>query len=145
MDTMHEGMTPATRRRLDDAMEVASRLAGTDAIGAIHITLVGRPTYDELYSYRQLAEANGLRLTMTANSIILRPRPVYPATKSAPAPGLAALLPNLGHVAGEAWRKVHERSPATAAVVRARSGAQWLHDHAAGWNAGFQGLSEGTR
>jgi hypothetical protein len=143
---LHDEYTPSTHRRMDDAIEVAMRLAGTDAIGAIHVAIVERPTYDELRHYRYLAEVHGLTLTMTGDSIILRPRPVDPeAAEQVPELGLAALLPEIRVVAGDAWRRMHVWSAATAATHGVRMGTRWLHDHATNWNAGFRGLHEGVR
>jgi hypothetical protein len=145
-NNLHDGYTPSTHRRMNEAIEIAARLAGTDAIGAIHVSLVERPTYDELRHYRYVAEAHGLTLTLTGDSIILRPRPVDPETaESAPALGLASLLPEIRGATGDAWRRMHVWSSATTATHGVRAGARWLHDHAVAWNAGFQGLSEGTR
>jgi hypothetical protein len=145
-NTEQAGLTPTSRRRLEEAIEVAARLAGTDAIGAIHLATAERPTYDELRLFQQIAACCGLTLTLTADSIILRPKPVDPLTaEHAPALGLAALLPHLGHAAGSAWRRVHDGAATTPSTLGLRAGMRRLHDHAAGWNAGFQGLSEGTR
>jgi hypothetical protein len=125
-NTTDEGISPASLRRLEEAIDVASRMAGTDDIGAIHVTIAERPTYDELRQFREIAACHGLTLTMTAESIILRLKPNDPEVAAhAPALGVAALLPSLGGVAGQTWHR--------------------LHDRAARWNLGFQGLSEGTR
>jgi hypothetical protein len=114
-------------------------MAGTDDIGAIHITVPERPTFDELRLFRRIAACHGLTLTMTADSIILRPKSIdLELAESAPALGVAALLPSLGKAAGGTWHRVHDRVSASPMIHR-------LHDHAAHWNAGFQGLSEGTR
>ena len=60
--------------RLDEAMEVAAALRGHDAIGSFHVALDDRPNYETLLHYRRLAEANGMELTVSADSIVLRPK-----------------------------------------------------------------------
>lgn len=141
--TTDKGISPASRRRLEEAIDVASRLVGTDDIGAVHVTIAERPTYDDLRLFRQIAACHGLSLTMRADCIVLRPKPIDPAIAGhSPALGVAALLPEVRSVAVYVWHRVHSRRLATPGV---RSGPRWLHDHATSWNAGFQGLSEGTR
>jgi hypothetical protein len=72
---------PAIRNQLDEAMAVARDLAGHDAIGAVHIVAANRPTYRGLRLYRELAEALDLELSITADTVVLRPR-VQPAPAS---------------------------------------------------------------
>jgi hypothetical protein len=58
---------------IDDVMDIAARLAAHDAVGAIHIAVSERPTYDALLNYRQRAEASGLTMTVQETAIVLRP------------------------------------------------------------------------
>jgi hypothetical protein len=141
-----EGLSHASRRRLEDAIEIASRMAGTDAVCAMHITVLERPTYDELRLFQQIAACHGLILTMTADSIIVRPKPIDPQlAEAATALGVAAHFPSLGRFASGTWHRVHDRVSASSQTHGVRAGMHWLHDHAAHWNAAFQDLSEGTR
>jgi hypothetical protein len=59
--------------QLEDVLEIATQLVGDDEIGAVHVVVAERPTYDALLRSRRLAEANGLTLTLTADAIVLRP------------------------------------------------------------------------
>jgi hypothetical protein len=129
-NAMNAKITSTKHHQVDDTVKIATRLAGTAEIGAIHVAVGDRPTYDELRHYRDLADSHALTLSMTADSIVLRPRPSEPEiAEAAPALGIARLLPGIG----------------ITAVRRTRSGARWLHAHSAAWNLGFHGLSEGTR
>jgi len=73
MDPTTDNQADSAHWHLDEVMEIASRLAGHDVVGSIHVVLGERPTYDALLHYRQLAEASGLTLTLTADSVVLRP------------------------------------------------------------------------
>jgi hypothetical protein len=127
---MNANNSGTRHQRVDDTVEIATRLAGGAEIGAIHVALGDRPTYDELRHYRGLADAHELTLNLTSDSIVLRPRQSEPEiAEAAPALGIARPLPGIG----------------TTAIRRARSGARWLHAHVIVWNLGFHGLNEGTR
>jgi hypothetical protein len=98
--------------QLDEVMEIASRLAGQDAVGAIHVVVGERPTYDDLLHYRQLAEANGLTLTLTADSVVLRPpHPPDPeAVKDIPTRVANRWTHGLRPAAHRAWTGLHRHS-----------------------------------
>ncbi|MEA2531275.1 MAG: hypothetical protein QOG89_2919 [Thermomicrobiales bacterium] len=127
-DRESNGHSRTTAWQLDDVMDIASRLAGHDAVGAIHVAVADRPTYDDILHYRRLAEANGLSLTLTVDSVVLRPLPEKNDGETRydfPGPNRGVWGPALGNAAERAWH--------------------WLHRHASSWQAGFQGLNEGTR
>jgi hypothetical protein len=58
---------------MDEVLEIAARLAGSDAVAGIHVAFGERPTYDAILHYRRLAEASGLALIVEADAIVLRP------------------------------------------------------------------------
>lgn len=101
---------PELGRQFDEEMEIASRLAGREDVRAIHIVLAERPTYDALLRYRQLAEARGLTLTLTADLIVLRPQQLSDEAGAAPAQPTGRWDKNLVTVASGTWK--------------------WLRDHA---------------
>jgi hypothetical protein len=127
---MNANINGTKHQPVDDTVEIAIRLTGTEEIGAIHVAFGDRPTYDELRHYRDLADTHALTMNMTADSIVLRPRPTESEIAEAtPALGIAQLLPGIG----------------ITALRQTRSSVRWLHDHATAWNLGFHGLNEGTR
>jgi hypothetical protein len=148
MDAPRDGSRKTSAaERLDEVMEVACRLAGTDAIGGIHVAIGERPTYGELVYYRSLAEAYGLSLTLTADTIVLRPlpKPDPDLSDRVPALALSTWLPRAGELLGSGWHGARGVTRAAISASRLPAAVRFVHDHLANWNAGFQGLHDGVR
>ncbi|HEY7035222.1 MAG TPA: hypothetical protein VH482_28040 [Thermomicrobiales bacterium] len=141
--------TPKTSAavRLDAVMEIACRLAGKDAIGGIHVAISERPTYDELVYYRTMAEAYGLSLTLQADTIALRPLPTPDPeiAERVPALVLATWLPRAEELLASGWHGARRLVRLAISANRLPTAMRFVRDHAANWNAGFQGLHEGIR
>jgi hypothetical protein len=144
---MNESRKTSAAERLDEVMEVACRLAGTDAIGGIHVAISERPTYDELVYYRSMAEAFGLSLTLKADTIVLRPlpKPDSDVAEHVPALALSTWLPRAGELVVGGWHGARRVTASALTSSRLPAAARFLHDHVANWNAGFQGLHDGIR
>jgi hypothetical protein len=97
---MNEEITASPSRKLDELVEIASRLAGSRDLGAVHLTIPARPTSDELQHYHAIADANERSLSVTAIGLTLRPKmfdpgglereQVTPTSGEIPVSGLAA-------------------------------------------------------
>jgi hypothetical protein len=144
---MDESRKTSAAERLDEVMEIACRLAGTDAIGGIHIAISDRPTYDELVYYRSLAEGYGLSLTLKADTIVLRPlpKPDPELSERVPALALSTWLPRAGELLAGGWHEARAFVRTAISAGRLPAAAHVVRDHATHWNAGFQGLHEGIR
>jgi hypothetical protein len=103
MDVMDKGVDerrPSLDWPIDDAIDMACRLAREDAIGGVHVAIDRRPTYAELLRYRRRAERCGLTLTVAASSLSLRPRHAV-VWGDEPEPDALAWLSRL-------WRRVQD-------------------------------------
>jgi hypothetical protein len=132
-------VTASPSERLDEVMAIAGHLAGDDTIRAVHVVTNDRPTYDGLRRLRSLADASDLAMAVNNNSIVLRPIKARSETAAADSRALRDEgAANRRHIAG-AW---HSSRPRAAFAPRV---GHWLHTHLGTWNAGFTGLSDGTR
>jgi hypothetical protein len=117
VDHMNERVTFSENSQTDELVAIAARIAGTDGLGAVHIAVAERPTYDDLRYYHELARANGLLLTVSAHGLSLRPNVTKPVPAKQPAHGFASLWPEIGSVAARSWRIAHDRTLAGIAAL----------------------------
>ena len=131
---------PAAVWTIDEVIEVACHLAGRDGLGAVHVAMSRRPTYDELVRSRRRAAADGLALQVNAAGVVVRPR-------------------GKGGSLADAWGRRVARRDATEADppaevgraqrptvgVRRLSVRRWLSAQAADWRADLTEMKEGTR
>jgi hypothetical protein len=142
---------------IDEVMEIASALAGHDAIGSIHIATNQRPTYAQLLRYRRRATAAGLELVLTRSSVILRPP--TEVTDDVEQTPLAALRVWVHRTLIRTWRQGRIPKPAVVTAEEDRpddglpamlpGGTQparsSLPSHLKAWYADQCAMSEGTR
>ena len=121
---------PAAVWTIDEVIEVACHLAGRDGLGAVHVAMSRRPTYDELVRSRRRAAAG----------VVVRPR-------------------GKGGSLADAWGRRVARRDATEADppaevgraqrptvgVRRLSVRRWLSAQAVDWRADLTEMKEGTR
>lgn len=94
-----------------------------------------------------MAAAYGLSLTLKADTIVLRPlpKPAPDLSEQAPALALSTWLPRAGEILAGSWHGAQAFVRVAISAIRLPAAAHFVHDHAANWNAGFQGLHEGIR
>jgi hypothetical protein len=129
-----DGQIASAPRSIDDVVAAACRLAGQDAIDAVHVVASERPTYDELASYRQWADASGLMLGVNASGVSFRQRRLVPVDVAQASTPLfrPSLEPPRGMQHVVVWNRV---VPAL----------DWLSAHGRTWRDELIAMSERTR
>lgn len=115
-------------RMLNEEIERACRLVSVDdGIAAVHVVPGRRPSFDELVRFRSYVDSNALRMTVHGDgSLTVRPR--------------------LSVVTAEDANE-HQTGFHLMALVEQRvaAGSARMASVFSRWNAGFQGMAEGTR